>query len=118
MLDRTTSPKIVSLLSADLTDYFSCLMAPVALEAYQYIKTKKKYLEELKSFYQSILRDKKLANDLAVDIEAASIHLSIDFPKPITSVQGGRFSGNRAEFDIPLLDILVLETPLRYEVQW
>jgi len=36
----------------------------------------------------------------------------------VQSVRGGTFSGRRAEFSIPLVDILVMETPLSYEVVW
>ena len=32
--------------------------------------------------------------------------------------KGGAFSGRKAEFEIPLIDLLVLEAPLSYEVTW
>jgi hypothetical protein len=48
----------------------------------------------------------------------ATVRAVIDFPGPVQSAQGGTFSGRRAEFNIPLLDILVLETPLSYEIRW
>jgi hypothetical protein len=117
VIDRTSAPRIVSLLSRDFVDYLSCLMSPAALEDYQYIKTKAEYLDELQNFFGSF-KDKKLAANLVSDIKKANIHITIDFPKDVKSVQGGRFSGKRAEFDAPLLDLLVLETPLTYEVLW
>ncbi|MDR1466693.1 MAG: hypothetical protein LBI40_03645 [Treponema sp.] len=116
-LDRTSAPRIISLLSPDIVDYLSCIMAPAALEDYQYIQTKAQYLDELQNFFGSF-RDKKLAASLISDIKKASVHIAIDFPKDVKSVKGGRFSGKRAEFDAPLLDLLTLETPLTYEVRW
>jgi hypothetical protein len=120
-LDRSFSPDLFALLSPDLPEYLSVLlMSPAAEEQWQYITTKADYLTELKTYYRNILpRDKKkMADDLVAEIKAAQIHLAIDFPKPVRSVQGGRFSGKRAEFDIPLLDLLVLETPMRYVAEW
>ncbi|MDR1215237.1 MAG: hypothetical protein LBK25_00985 [Treponema sp.] len=117
VIDRTSAPRIVSLLSPDFVDYLSCLMSPAALEDYQYIKTKAEYLDELQNFFGSF-KDKKLAANLVSDIKKANIRITIDFPKDVKSVQGGHFSGKRAEFDAPLLDLLVLETPLTYEVRW
>jgi hypothetical protein len=117
-LNRGNAPRITALLSPDLVDYLSCLMAPAALEDYHYLKSKTEYLSELKTFYRSVLKDKSIADGLVSDLNAARIKLTIDFPAPISGVHGGTFSGARAEFDIPLLDLLVLETALRYEVFW
>ena len=120
-LDRSFSPDLFALLSPDLPEYLSVLlMSPAAEAQWQYITTKADYLAELRAYYRNVLpRDKKkLADDLASEIASAQIHMAIDFPKPVRSVQGGRFSGKRAEFDIPLLDLLVLETPMRYVVEW
>ncbi|MDR0784327.1 MAG: hypothetical protein LBE74_00380 [Treponema sp.] len=116
-IDRTSAPRVISLLSPDLVDYLSCLMSPAALEDYQYIQTKAEYLKELQNFFGSF-KDKKLAASLVSDIKKANIHVAVDFPQDVKSVQGGRFSGKRAEFDAPLLDLLALETPLTYEVRW
>jgi hypothetical protein len=55
---------------------------------------------------------------IADEISQASIRASIEFPGTVLSARGGTFSGRRAEFTIPLVDVLVLETPLRYEVIW
>jgi len=71
--------------------------------------TTREYLDLVASIYSRLL-----ANEIA----EARIRATIDFPRPITSIQGGAFVGRRAEFDISLLDILVLEQPLRYEVSW
>jgi hypothetical protein len=116
-LDRSSAPRIVSMLSPDIVDYLSCIMAPAALEDYQYILTKTQYLNELQNFFGSF-KDKKLAASLIEDIKKANIHIAIDFPKDVKSVKGGSFSGRRAEFNAPLLDLLTLETPLTYEVRW
>jgi len=55
---------------------------------------------------------------LADEIAAARIWAIIEFPRPLVSVKGGSSAGNRAEFNISLADLLVLEQPLRYEVIW
>jgi hypothetical protein len=105
-LSRDLGPDILSLISPEITDYLSALMAPIATGE---VLSKAEYLELVASVYGKPIAD---------EIAGASIRASVDLPGPIRSIQGGKFSGRRAEFDIPLLDILVLENPLSYEVSW
>ena len=105
-LSLATGPEILALISPEISDYLSALMAPLVTgEAL----TKAEYLTLVGSVY---------GRGIADEISKAAIRASIDFPGPVQSAQGGTFSGRRAEFAIPLLDILVLETPLSYEVVW
>jgi hypothetical protein len=105
-LNRDSGPEILSLISPDVSDYLSALMAPIATgEAL----TKEEYFALVSSMYGPAIAD---------EIRSGSIHASIQFPGPISAVQGGTWAGNRAEFDVPLADLLVLETPLVYEVRW
>lgn len=105
-LDRASAPQIISRLSPEIIDYLSALMAPVALGD---IMSAREYIDLLASIYS-----RPLANEIA----EGRIHTIIEFPRTVKSVQGGTFSGRKVEFDIPLLDILVLERSLRYEVSW
>jgi len=105
-VNRTDSPAILALLSPDITDYLNALMAPIATGE---VMTKNEYLMEVASFYNRTIRD---------EIASSRIRAAIDFPGPVTNVRGGTFSGRRVNFDIPLIDFLVLETPLSYEVTW
>jgi hypothetical protein len=101
-----TGPDILAFISPEIGDYLSALMTPLATgEAL----TKPEYLTLVASVY---------GKGIADEISKAFFRASIDFPGPVRSVTGGTFSGRRAEFAIPLLDILVLETPLSYEVTW
>jgi hypothetical protein len=105
-LSLESGPEILTLISPDFRDYLSALMAPLADgEA----MTKTEYVTLVGSFYGRGIVD---------EISKAVIRASLEFPGQIQSVQGGTFSGRRAEFAIPLLDVLVLETPLSYEVVW
>jgi hypothetical protein len=105
-LSLDTGPEILALISPEISSYLSALMAPIATgEAL----TKAEYLMLVGAVYGPVI---------ANEISRAFINASIDFPGPVQSVKGGTFSGRRAEFAIPLLDILVLETPLSYEVDW
>jgi tRNA(Ile2) C34 agmatinyltransferase TiaS len=106
ILDRENGPKVLSLISEDVVDYLSSLFAPVASGE---VLTRVEYLELVTSVYKKAVAD---------EISAARIRASINFPRTITRIQGGIASGARAEFNIPLLDILVLDRPLRYEVEW
>jgi hypothetical protein len=106
ILDRENGPKVLSLISEDVVDYLSSLFAPVASGE---VLTRIEYLELVTSVYKKPVAD---------EISAARIRASINFPRTITRIQGGIASGARAEFNIPLLDILVLDRPLRYEVEW
>jgi hypothetical protein len=81
-------------------------MAPVATGE---SLTKGEYLALVGSIY---------GKGVADEITAAKIHAFIDFPGPISSVRGGAYTGRRAVFEVPLLDLLVLESPLNYEIRW
>jgi len=105
-IDRNNGSTILELLSPQITDYLNALMAPVVTEDEI---SKSEYLELVSSFYNRTIAD---------EIVRSNIRASIDFPGSVTSANGGTFSGRRAVFVIPLLDLLVLETPLRYEVTW
>jgi hypothetical protein len=105
-LSLASGPEILTLISPEISDYLSALMAPLATgEA----MTKAEYVLLAGSVY---------GRGIADEISKAVIRASIEFPGPVQSAQGGTFSGRRAEFAIPLLDILVMETPLSYEVVW
>jgi hypothetical protein len=105
-LSLASGPEILTLISPDIGAYLAALMAPLATgEALK----KTEYIALVASVY---------GKGIADEISQASIRASIDFPGTVVSVRGGTYSGRRAEFTIPLLDVLVVETPLRYEVIW
>jgi hypothetical protein len=105
-IDRYSGPQILGLISPEIGDYLSALMAPLATGE---TLTKAEYLSLVGSVY---------GRGIADEISQAFIRAYIDFPGQVQSAKGGTFSGRRAEFAIPLLDILVLEKPLSYEVVW
>ena len=105
-LNRESVPGIVSQLSSEAEEYLSALMAPAVLGD---TSTKQEYLELVRSVY---------GRPLADEIAASRIKAYIDFPRTVTMVHGGVAAGKRAEFDLSVLDILVLEQPLSYEVRW
>jgi hypothetical protein len=105
-LDRESGPALLSLLSEDVLDYLSTLAAPVATGV---SLTKAAYREIVASLHGSPVAD---------EIAAAHIPITIDFPRPVREVRGGTAQGRRARFDLPLIDLLVLEQPLVYEATW
>jgi hypothetical protein len=105
-INRENAPVMLSLLSPEIMGYLNALMAPAATGENM---SKSEYLELIAMFYSKAISD---------EIAASQIRASVEFPGTITSVKGGTFSGRQANFDIPLLDILVLEVPLSYEVKW
>jgi hypothetical protein len=105
-LDLDTAPEVIALLSADARDYLSALMAPAATGE---PLTRPAYLALVTALYGKPIAD---------ELSTAAIHASLDFPAPITSIQGGTAAARRADFTVPLLDLLVLDHPLRYEVTW
>jgi len=100
------SQAILGRLSKDVSDYLNAIMAPAATGEKM---TKTEYLELIGSFYNKGISD---------EIAASKVRVSIEFPGAVTSAKGGTFSGKKANFDIPLVDLLVLQTPLVYEVNW
>ena len=105
-ISRENGPVIIGLLSPQIADFLNVLMAPLATGEEL---SRTEYLELIASFYNRAICD---------EIAGSRIRASIDFPGAVTSVRGGTFSGRRVNFDIPLVDLLVLETPLSYEVNW
>ena len=105
-LSLDSGPQMLSLVSPDVSGCLSVLMAPLATGE---VLGKSEYLDLVSAVY-----GKALAGEIADSV----IRASIDFPGQVRSAKGGSFSGRRAEFTIPLLDLLVLETPLVYEVEW
>ena len=105
-LDRESATQIISLLSPEIHGYLSALMAPVVLGE---TMTATEYLNLVTSIYS-----RPLANEIA----ESHIIVTVEFSRPVTAIHGGTFSGNKAEFDLPLLDILLLERPMRYEASW
>jgi hypothetical protein len=105
-VDRSSAPQLLSLFSPDITDYLSALMAPVVTGENL---SRREYLDLVASFY---------GRPLADEIAASRIALAIDFPRPITAIRGGTARENRAQFSLPLTDLLVPEKSLVYEVVW
>ena len=105
-LDRETAPELIALLSAEAVEYLSALMAPAVLGE---DISKEEYLALVSSLY---------GRPIAGEINESMIRAQIDFPGAITSIRGGTANGNRAVFTVPLLDLLVLETPISLEANW
>jgi hypothetical protein len=105
-LSLATGPQILGLIAPDVALYLSALMAPIATgEA----MSKADYLFLVGSVYGRAIAD---------EISKAVINASIVFPGQVQCARGGIFSGRTAEFAIPLIDFLVLEIPINYEVVW
>jgi hypothetical protein len=105
-LSLESGPQILGLVSPEISMYLNALMAPIATGE---VLTKTEYLTFVGSIY---------GKNIADEISSSSIRASVNFPGAIQRVKGGTFSGRKADFEIPLLDILVLEKPLNYEVVW
>ncbi|MDR1972166.1 MAG: hypothetical protein LBQ46_09620 [Treponema sp.] len=105
-LNREAAPDMLSLISPDVTYYLMALFAPIATGDEL---SKEEYLIQVNLFHGPAV---------AGEISRASVRSQVEFPGPLVSVRGGTFSGSRAEFIIPLADLLVLEQPLSYEAVW
>ena len=105
-LELETAPALISMLSPEVEEYLLALMAPAVLGD---IYTREEYLSLLGMVY---------GRPLADEIAAAFITALIQFPRQPVSALGGSINGRNVEYNIPLLDLLVLEEPLSYEVIW
>ena len=105
-INRNSAPDILTFISPDIIGYLEALMAPIVTGENL---TNAEYLGLIFAFY---------GKNIADEISKATIRASIDFPAAVQSMRGGTSSGRRAEFAVPLVDILVLEAPLQYEVIW
>jgi len=105
-INLENGPEILEKLSPEISDYLNALMAPIVTGEEM---SKEDYIELIATFYNKAISE---------EIADSKIRASIEFPGSITSIRGGTFSGRRANFEIPLVDLLVLEMPLIYEVMW
>jgi hypothetical protein len=105
-LDRRHTQEFITNISAELAGYLSTIMAPIATGEEL---TKSEYLDEVTAIWGKPLAD---------EISESRFVLSLTAPTPIRSAQGGNRSGRTAYFDIPLVDLLVLESPLVYKISW
>jgi hypothetical protein len=105
-LSRENGPRLLALLSPDITGYLEALMAPIATGEKI---SRAEYLSLVGMVY---------GEGIAGEISGSQIRASIDFPGALQSVKGGTFSGKRMELNVPLVDLLALETPLVYEAVW
>jgi hypothetical protein len=105
-LDRDTGPQLVALISEDVADYLSALMAPVATGE---ILSRTEYLGLVASVY---------GQGVADEIAAARVQLTLTVPGTVRHIRGGAYSGRQGVFDIPLAALLVLDTPMAYEIGW
>ena len=105
-LDRNSAPFIIASLSPEAEEYLSALMAPAVLGEKS---TRQEYLGLLTMVYGRALSD---------EVANAVIRVLLEFPRPVTSVKGGKAAGKQAEFNIPLAELLVLENALSYEIKW
>ena len=105
-LDLAGSGAFLEAVAPDLVDYLAALMAPIATGQSM---TRDEYLFLVTSLYGAGIAD---------EMSAAVIGVDLALPGPVQSAVGGSFSGSSARFAIPLLDVLVLDRPLRYEVVW
>jgi hypothetical protein len=105
-LNRETAPAALALISPDVTYNLMFLFAPIATGDEL---SKEEYLTQVTLIH---------GGTAAAEIAEAAIRVSVEFPGPLVSVRGGVFSGAKAEFTVPLVDLLVLEQPLSYEAVW
>ena len=105
-VDRESSPALIARISRDAADYLSVLMAPAATG--EKLGTAE-YLELVRSVY---------GDGIAGEIATARFSAALTVPGAIKTVKGGSFQGRQARFEAALLDILILEQPLEYEIVW
>ncbi len=105
-LDRDNAPIFVSTLSPDIVDYLTALMAPLATgEEMDQIE----YLDSIEALY---------GPGVAKEIREGSLTLSFSVPGKIAKASRGSYSGNKLIWELPLLDVLVLEAPLSLDFKW
>jgi len=112
-LDRNNAPQVIKQISPEAEYYLSLLLAPAATGE---VISKAEYLEQVELVYSMIKGVDGKA--LAAEIAASRINLTITLPGTVKSVKGGTYSGKEARFNVPLIDVLVLEKALDYEITW
>jgi hypothetical protein len=105
-LNRKNGGALLANISPDFADYVSVFFAPIATGEEL---SKQAYLDLLREVYGAPIAD---------EVNASVITLSLDFPANIKSAQGLRYSGSRARIELPLVDLLVLEHEINYEITW
>ena len=105
-IDLDSGPALLALISPDISDYLSALMAPIATG------------ERLSKSEYLLLTASVYGKNIADEINGSAVKFAVEFPGQVQRVSRGSFSGKKAECSIPLLEILVLEQPFNYEAVW
>lgn len=105
-ISKESAPQLLSLFAQDVRDYLDALMAPVVSGENM---SNAEYLSLVSSVY---------GKTIAQEIESSRLALDIKVPGKISKVIGGAAAGSRASFSISLVDLLVLQKPLIYQVHW
>jgi hypothetical protein len=114
-IDRENGPGVLEAISPELVGYLQLLMAPIAEGIETDITDKKNYLENITMVWGA---------PVAKEINSSYITLNLKFPQAVTTIRGsfgksvGKADGNKAVIKIPLIDLLVLEAPVFYEIIW
>ncbi|MDR2900745.1 MAG: hypothetical protein LBV20_04420, partial [Treponema sp.] len=85
-LDLSKGPLIISLFSPDVADYLSAIMAPLATGETLSVS---EYLALVSTVYGS---------NVSSEIKNAIVHIDFTVPGTVTSVKGGTFTKNQANF--------------------
>jgi hypothetical protein len=105
-INKSITPQLLMQIYPEAVDYLSALMAPAATGE---SLSKAEYLLLVESVY---------GKALSAEIASSRVTAAITVPGAVKSVKGGTYSGKEARFDIALVDLLVLEQPLNYEIVW
>jgi hypothetical protein len=113
-IDRKNGPGVLESISPELVAYLQVLMAPIADGNETDITDKKNYLENITMVWGAAV---------AKEINSSYITLNLKFPEAVTTISSGgksigKIDGNKAVIKIPLIDLLVLEVPVSYEIIW
>ncbi len=105
-LDKESVPELLLLASPELNDWLTALFAPIATGE---SLSKEEHRSLLAAFYSEQLAD---------DLYASKVTLTLTLPGPVASISGGTAKGSDATFVLSMGDLLLMESPIQLSCSW
>jgi hypothetical protein len=105
-IDRPAMSAALTVLPPEIYDYLTALLAPAATGENL---GRDEYLALVASLY---------GEGVSKEIAAARLSFAAELPAAVRSARGGKINGRTVEYELQLLDLLLLEKPILIDAAW
>lgn len=105
-IDRPAMSAALTVLPPEIYDYLTALLAPAATGEEL---ARDEYLALVASLY---------GESISKEIAASRLSFTAELPAAARSAKGGKINGRKVEYELQLLDLLLLERPIALDAVW